>query len=132
MKADSTTRYRAQKLRRELTAAEIIMWARLKSRRVLGCQFRCQHPIGPYIADFACVRLKLVVEVDGETHSTDQERRHDARRTAFLEADGWSVIRFWNHEVKSNTDGVVSTIADRLRLELDLQSKEQEPPPSRA
>jgi very-short-patch-repair endonuclease len=76
--------------------------------------FRNQHPIGPYIADFACVQLKLVVEVDGETHSSVLERRHDARRTAFIESGGWSILRFWNSEVYENLEGVVRVIEDQM------------------
>src|SRR6185295_281457 len=98
MKANTLTQKRARALRRELTDAERVLWSRLKGRQ-LGWQFRLQHPIGPYIADFACARLKLIVEVDGATHSSATERAHDDRRTRFLEQQGWGVIRLWNDDV---------------------------------
>ena len=76
----------------------------------MGLHFRKQHPVGPYIADFACVRVRLLVEVDGETHWREHERRRDARRTAFLERDGWTILRVWHGEVYSNEEGAVETI----------------------
>lgn len=82
----------ARKLRSEMTRAEIVLWTRLR-RGQLGARFRRQLPIGPYIADFACPAARLIVEVDGETHSTDEERAHDARRTAHLAGTGWRVLR---------------------------------------
>ena len=79
---------RARELRRLSPAAERILWARLKNRGLQGAKFVRSEPIDPYIADFACRSAKLVVEIDGATHSTDEERAHDRRRTAFLEAQG--------------------------------------------
>jgi very-short-patch-repair endonuclease len=114
MKADPITRSRAKTLRRDLTDAERILWTRIKGRALMGWQFRVQHPIGPYIADFACVRMRLAVEVDGATHATAAERAHDARRTAYLEAQGWTVMRFWNSDIYDNLDGVLRAISDCL------------------
>src|SRR5262245_61549899 len=114
MKADAKTRERAKRLRRELTDAERILWSRIKERQLLGWMFRVQHPVGPYILDFACVRLRLAIEIDGATHSTLDERRHDERRTRYLAASGWSVLRFWNDEVYRNLHGVVESIMARL------------------
>jgi very-short-patch-repair endonuclease len=70
----------------------------LRKDQLMGLHFRKQHPVGPYIADFACAKARLIVEVDGETHWTVEQRRRDARRTAFLEQDGWTVLRVWNDE----------------------------------
>ena len=103
----------ARKLRSGMTRAEVVLWTRLR-RQQLGHRFRRQLPIGPYVADFACPAARLVVEVDGETHSTDAERAHDARRTAFLAGAGWRVLRFWNADVFENEDGVVDTIRHAL------------------
>jgi very-short-patch-repair endonuclease len=114
LKANPTTRRRAQALRRELTKAERILWSKLKGRQLAGWMFRVQHPIGPYIADFACVQLRFVVEVDGETHSSVLERQHDNRRTAFIEGEGWSILRVWNSEVYKNLEGVLRAIEDQL------------------
>jgi very-short-patch-repair endonuclease len=114
MKADPKTRARAKALRRELTDAERILWSRIKERKLRGWQFRVQHPYSPYIPDFVCAPLRLVIEVDGETHSSDDEREHDERRRKFLEEHGWTILRFWNHEIYTNLSGVLETILARL------------------
>ena len=93
-----------------MTRCETILWTRLQDNRLMGLHFRKQHPVGPYIADFACVKARLLVEVDGETHWREEERRRDARRTAFLEREGWTILRVWNDEVYRNETGVVETI----------------------
>ncbi len=103
----------ARRLRKKLTPAEALMWWRL--RRDYGdWRFRRQHPIGSYIADFACIEARLVVEIDGATHGSVEEIAHDERRTAFLEANGWRVARFWNEEVVRNREGVRETIIGLL------------------
>ena len=114
MKAGPVTRTRAKALRAEFTDAERILWSRLKGRQLRGWQFRAQHPVDPYILDFACVPLRLAIELDGATHSSVEEREHDERRLAFLEAHGWGVVRFWNAEVYDNLDGVIASIMGRL------------------
>jgi very-short-patch-repair endonuclease len=101
---------RARRMRREMTRAELILWTRLKRRQLLGCQFNRQKKIGPYYADFACAAAMLVVEVDGATHSTAEERAYDAARTALMEREGWTVVRVWNSDVYENENGVVETI----------------------
>ena len=101
-------------MRRKLTDAETILWSRLKGRQMDGWHFRRQHPVGPFIADFACAARRLIVEVDGATHSTDAEIAHDRRRTAFLAEQGWTVLRFWNDEVYRNLDGVLMMISNCL------------------
>jgi len=95
-----------------MTRAETILWTRLQDNRLMGLHFRKQHPVGPYIADFACVKARLLVEVDGETHWREHERRRDARRTAYLEREGWTILRVWNDEVYRNEEGVVETIGE--------------------
>jgi len=105
---------RARDLRRNATSAEKIIWARLKNRGLGGFKFVRQEPIGPFIADFACREGKLVVEIDGETHSTDEELVADARRTAFLNASGYEVIRFTNQQVYENADAVADAILAAL------------------
>jgi len=101
----------ARRLRRDMTDAERKLWSRIRSRQ-LGAKFRRQVPIDRYIADFACIEASLVVEVDGEQHNIDIER--DRARTAVLESAGYLVIRFWNHEVLKDIDGVVERIAATL------------------
>jgi very-short-patch-repair endonuclease len=103
----------AVKLRQRLTDAEMIVWSRLRTRRD-GYRFRRQHPIGPYIADFACVRARLVIEIDGMTHCSDAERAYDARRDAFMQTKGWNVVRFTNDDVYERLDHVLEGIFLRL------------------
>ncbi len=96
-----------------IALAETILCTRLQKSRLLKLHFRKQHPVGPYIADFACVKARLLVEVDGETHWREHERRRDARRTAYLEGEGWTILRVRNGEVYGNETGVVETIMMR-------------------
>jgi very-short-patch-repair endonuclease len=103
----------ARRLRKTMTPAEVLLWSKLR-RENLGYRFRKQHPIGPYIADFACVVARLVVEVDGATHATDAEIAYDGQRTAFIEANGWRVVRVWNGDVTDNLAGVLAFIANAL------------------
>ena len=105
---------KARTLRQNMTKAEVILWVNIRKRAMNGARFRRQHPIGPYIADFACAAAKLVVEVDGATHSTPEELAHDARRTKYLEQEGWVVIRVTNIDVYENMDGVWRMIAAQL------------------
>ncbi|MEZ6030999.1 MAG: endonuclease domain-containing protein [Hyphomonadaceae bacterium] len=114
MKSDYLTRSRARALRQDFTEAERILWSRLKAKQLGGWQFRAQHPVSPYILDFAVAKLKLAIELDGATHSTPDERKNDARRTVFLESKGWTVLRFWNDEVYRNLNGVIASIEARL------------------
>jgi primosomal protein N' (replication factor Y) len=88
------------------------MWSALRDRRLKAYKFRRQHPIGAFIADFACTEHGLVVELDGGQHADNMA---DARRTARLESQGWRVIRFWNNDILSNTAGVVDTILQVLQ-----------------
>jgi very-short-patch-repair endonuclease len=101
----------ARKLRQERTEAEIRLWSRLRGRQLDGYKFVEQFPIGPHVADFACRGARLVVELDGGQHGTDV----DAERIRIIEAFGYTVIRFWNHDVLGNTDGVLETILRQLR-----------------
>jgi very-short-patch-repair endonuclease len=123
VKARGITRRRAQSMRRELTDAERILWSRLKGRQLRGYQFRAQHPVEPYILDFACTRLKLAVELDGATHGSPDAIAYDAHRRAYLEAEGWRVLRFWNADVYENLNGVLESILQHL-------PRQQTPPPS--
>ncbi|MEZ6028707.1 MAG: DUF559 domain-containing protein [Hyphomonadaceae bacterium] len=107
---DRESRDRARRMRSEMTRAEVILWTRLKGRQLRGYQFNRQKQIGPYFADFACAAARLVVEVDGATHSTAEERAYDAARTALIEREGWTVLRVWNSDVYENETGVVETI----------------------
>jgi very-short-patch-repair endonuclease len=110
MRADRVTRKRAKALRWPMTPTEVIIWTRVQRGRLSGFHFRKQHPLTPYIVDFACVQSRVIVEIDGETHWREFERRRDAARTALLEGEGWSILRVWNGDVYENEDGVIETI----------------------
>ena len=112
------TRTRARTLRHELTKAEQVMWDILRDFRPRGARFRRETPIGPYIADFAWLSARIVVEVDGDSHETDSGRRHDLRRDAFLKAQGFTVLRFDNDQVLDGPDHVVLTIESRIAAHL--------------
>jgi very-short-patch-repair endonuclease len=94
-----------------MTRAEACLWEQLRAKRFQDTKCVRQHPAGPYVADFACRTLKLVIEVDGATHSTDEERQYDARRTAFLGGQGYRVLRVSNDEVMNGMEEVLSLIS---------------------
>ena len=105
---------RARQLRRTMTNAERKLWWHLKRLPNPNAHFRRQATIGQYYADFACHHHRLVIEVDGGGHAVDQQIVADARRTAFLNARGYRVLRFWNNEIFNQIDGVMSTIYQAL------------------
>jgi len=107
-------RARARSLRRDSTDAERLIWNALRAHRMNGASFRRQTPIGPYIVDFACHAANLIVEIDGGQHFEDQNMKRDARRDAFLASKGFRVLRFNNHDVMTNKQGVLETIAAAL------------------
>jgi very-short-patch-repair endonuclease len=109
-KVDTQTLGRARFLRRNETAAEIKLWEALRAKRLHGFKFVRQLPIGPYVTDFACRSRMLIVEVDGATHGEEHEVAQDLRRTAFLEGQGWRVLRVWNNDVFENLIGVCDSI----------------------
>lgn len=102
----------ARKLRRDMTYAERKLWSHLRASQ-MGVKFTRQFPIGNHIADFACRRLKLVIECDGGQHS---EKDADAERTRAIEAHGYRVIRFWNNDILQNTEGVLIRIAEEIAI----------------
>ena len=103
----------AVKNRKEMTVAEQTLWEQLR-RSKLGVRFRRQHVIGTYIADFVCLKCKLVVEVDGEYHSTPEQQLLDAERTAYLQTKGYRVVRFTNNQVLTDIESVMSQIIRSL------------------
>ncbi|WP_445681983.1 endonuclease domain-containing protein [Radicibacter daui] len=94
-----------------MTNAEQALWLRLKGRQLLGFKVRRQLPIGPYIADFCIPAAHLIIESDGGQHTAEA----DARRTIYLESQGWRVLRFWNNDTLSNIDGVLAEITRALK-----------------
>ncbi len=103
---------RARYLRKNMTDAERTLWRSLRQRQ-LRYKFRRQRPIGEYIVDFACLYPKLIVEVDGGQHQW--RTAQDLERTQRLEAEGYTVLRFWNNEVLEETDSVLDAIDAEIR-----------------
>ena len=99
---------RARALRKAQTDAETLLWSHLRDRRFQGLKFRRQRPIGPYFADFACIEIGLVIEVDGGQHGEQVE--YDVRRAAVMKENGFQTLRFWNHEVLGQTEAVLEKI----------------------
>jgi very-short-patch-repair endonuclease len=108
-------RQRARKLRASQTSAEARLWRALRGRRLAAWKFRRQHPMDRYVVDFVTIEGKLIVEVDGVTHSTERELGRDAERTRVLEAFGYHVVRISNTDVYKNLDGVLEMIGQTLR-----------------
>lgn len=104
---------RARALRRNATEAERRLWRHLRDRQLDGAKFRRQQPLGTYVADFFFLEQGLVIELDGGQHASQVER--DEARTAWLNAQGLHVLRFWNNDVLGNTEGVVEAIRETLR-----------------
>jgi very-short-patch-repair endonuclease len=111
-KAATRPTRRSRDLRNNATDAERRLWTHLSARQVAGTRFNRQFPIGPFICDFVSRSAKLVIEVDGGQHAS--QAAADAGRTAYLEAQGYRVIRFWNHDVLGNTEGVIQLIEQAL------------------
>ena len=124
---EEVARNKARSLRRNMTKAEVILWLHLRALRDRGYNFRRQHPIGPYIADFALLSAKIVVEVDGETHGTADELAHNRRRDAYLRAQDWRVLRVANIDVYENVDGVVEFVLSQIPL--PVRPSDEPPPP---
>ena len=102
----------ARDLRRRQTDAEACLWAVLRNRGLAGCKFRRQFPIGPYVADFACLSHRLVVELDGGQHA--DAIAQDATRAGFLVESGYRVLGFWNNDVLMQRDAVLAAISAAL------------------
>lgn len=97
-------------LRSNLPNAEIVLWSRLKSKRLDRHKFRRQYNVGKFVMDFYCPRLKLAIEVDGDSHFSEVSERCDKERQSFIESFGISFLRFTNKEVYQNLDQVLAKI----------------------
>jgi len=113
---------RRQKLRTNMTEPEKRLWQILRNGQ-MGVKFRRQHGIGFYIADFYCVELQLVIEVDGESHSSDEAQAYDRARDEFMASLGIFTMRIPNGEVMNNLDGV----HQRIKLYVDSRDRGQPP-----
>ena len=100
----------AARLRRDQTDVEQRFWLAVRNRRLDGFKFRRQTTIDGFIVDFVCIEAMLIVELDGGQHN----EKRDARRTAYLEAQGYRALRFWNNQIIENFDGVLLVVMEAL------------------
>jgi very-short-patch-repair endonuclease len=112
-RSNPKTMHRAGELRRNLTPAEQRLWAVLRNQQINGVRFRRQHAIGNFIVDFCAPHQKLIIELDGSQHL--EQEHYDAERTAFLESQGYRVLRFWNMDVMKDLRGVITAIQNALQ-----------------
>ena len=103
----------ARTLRRTQTDAERRLWQLLRGRRLTALKFRRQVPLGRYIVDFVCFEYRLIVEADGSQHA---ESLHDVVRDTWLDSQGYTIVRFWNHEILTSPGVVQDTILARAGL----------------
>ena len=104
-----------RQLRKGMTPAENILWTRLRAKNIRGLKFRRQHGIGPYITDFYCPEKKLVIEVDGDVHAFDEQKKKDSGREDYFESLGLEIIRYTNNDIMHNIEGVLEDLFGRLR-----------------
>jgi very-short-patch-repair endonuclease len=100
----------ARALRRNQTEVENMLWFKLRELQFDGIKFRRQHPLGNYIVDFVCIQHKLIIEVDGGQHNESKALAYDEERSAWLEKQGYRVLRFWDNDVSQNIDCVISQV----------------------
>ena len=108
---------RTRSLRNNPTEAERLLWQHLRLRQLGGYKFRRQQLLGRYIVDFVCLERRLVLEVDGGQHSESEQAAYDADRSAWLERDGFRVLRFWDHEIFRQIEAVKEAIGRMLGCE---------------
>src|SRR5215831_11771790 len=107
--------HQARALRKRLTSQEVKIWVHLRSWRRLGFHFRRQVPRDGYILDFACIRNRLIVEIDGGQHNDESHSRRDRLRDDHFKEQGFTVLRFWNVDVNQNLEGVLETIFNAVQ-----------------
>lgn len=115
MRRDAQYQLLARELRTNMTYPEQILWSRLRGHRMDGHKFRRQHALGSYIVYFVCLKARLVIEIDGDTHDAEFRQARDAHRSAYLEKLGFRVLRFWNHQMVGELDESMGVILNELR-----------------
>jgi leucyl-tRNA synthetase len=116
-----TTTTRARALRTTQTKSEGLLWSILRAKQLCGLKFRRQYPIGPWIADFACLKKMLVIEIDGGYHDETVEK--DVQRQSHIERLGWTVLRFTDADVEQDAEAVARAIADELNLPYEFNNR---------
>ena len=106
----------AKQLRQHQTEAEKKLWLKLRHRQLANLKFRRQMPMGSYIVDFYCQECQLIIELDGGHHLLQQE--YDQIRTHYLQAQGLTVLRFWNHDILNDTEAVLAQILNYSKISL--------------
>ena len=110
---------KAKQLRKDETEAEKLLWNRLNKNQMMGLQFRRQHPINRFIADFYCARIKLVIEVDGSIHELPENEAYDIGRSEILNDFGITVIRFSNEQIIDDIESVMIIIENNVKIHLN-------------
>ena len=118
----NSTEQFAKTLRKTTTTTESLLWRHLRSRQINELKFRRQHAIGPYIADFYCAELQLIIEIDGDVHDVESVRLKDQIRNEYLREHGFEFIRVTNDDVLRNIEGVLEHIKT-LTLALSLKGR---------
>ena len=114
MMQNANSAHRARELRYSEPPAEKFLWTLLRAKKLNGVKFRRQEPLGQYVVDFVSFKKKLIIEIDGGQHSAEKNKEYDEMRTKWLQSQGFRVIRFWNNDISSNIDGVVTRIKEAL------------------
>ena len=104
----------AKENRQNLTKAEAIIWKHIKGANIEGVKFRRQHPIPPFIVDFAAIEIGLIIEIDGATHISDEELQNDKSREDYLKAKGFEIIRIKNLDIYNNLGGILEFLGKRV------------------
>ncbi len=102
-------------LRQQMTDAELLFWSKIKNKQLCAYKFRRQYSIGPFIVDFYCPKLKLVIEIDGSQHAKLDIINYDSSRTAYFQSMNIKVIRYWNHEIMNNIEGVYIDLQEQIK-----------------
>jgi very-short-patch-repair endonuclease len=110
---DPGLKHRRRRLRKNQTEAEKTFWSHVRNRQFHGIRFLRQYSIGPYILDFYCPEIKTAIELDGGQHNNPKEKVYDAVRSVYLQAQGIIVLRFWDHEVLMDIQGVLAKVEER-------------------
>jgi very-short-patch-repair endonuclease len=126
----TTEKEKRRSLRNNMPPAEKLIWQRIRGRQIEDCKFRRQYSIGVFVVDFYVPELKLVLEIDGESHFVEGAKEYDDERTAFLESKGTQVLRFTNQQIYEELDAVLERITETIRYlrQAELVVQESTPP----
>jgi len=118
---EKSRRLVARRLRANATGAEVRLWKMLRQLPASGTHFRHQVPIGPYVADFACLALRLVIEIDGSQHARGSRAARDEARSKWSEREGFKVIRFWNNDIFEDREAILNSIYAAMYGSIDSE-----------